>query len=312
MFKSKYKDSKFLELENEIKALKDELVQKEQDKTIWLSKLKRELTDVIVQHEHVNGQHHELGDLVDQIEEKFTNVAHLSEQSSNKSTSLLDKGDSLHDYSVKMVKKSQEGNQYVKNAEQVIQQLGENIKTSEQNMAQLHQRSKEVHTIVEVIKTIADQTNLLALNASIEAARAGEHGKGFAVVAQEVKKLAESTTDSISHIQTLTSAIQKEISEALASTKLSTELVEKGMAVSSETSEQIAQVLQSINHSQLNINEMKEMIGEQKNLSLQVENEMQQAKQLFNLAHELILQHIEDAKMVDQRLEKGIQQLNEN
>ncbi|MEO4054978.1 methyl-accepting chemotaxis protein [Solibacillus sp. CAU 1738] len=58
----------------------------------------------------------------------------------------------------------------------------------------LIQKVREIEGIVGTINEISDQTNLLALNASIEAARAGEHGKGFAVVAEEVRKLADQTS----------------------------------------------------------------------------------------------------------------------
>ena len=60
---------------------------------------------------------------------------------------------------------------------------------------------EEVKVMADVIAGIAEQTNLLALNAAIEAARAGESGKGFAVVAEEVRKLAEESSETVVTIQ---------------------------------------------------------------------------------------------------------------
>jgi methyl-accepting chemotaxis protein len=123
------------------------------------------------------------------------------------------------------------------------------IQSSAEIIDVLGRRADDIGKIIEVIDDLAEQTNLLALNAAIEAARAGEHGLGFAVVAEEVRKLAEKSTQSTKEISELIQGIQKEAREAVDNMEKSTTMVQEGLLLNKDLSfalEKISDVVSEV------------------------------------------------------------------
>ena len=116
------------------------------------------------------------------------------------------------------------------------------IQSSSEIIDVLGRRADDIGKIIEVIDDLAEQTNLLALNAAIEAARAGEHGLGFAVVAEEVRKLAEKSTQSTKEISELIQGIQKEAREAVDNMEKSTSMVQEGLLLNKDLSHALEKI----------------------------------------------------------------------
>lgn len=124
--------------------------------------------------------------------------------------------------------------------------IKEKVGVSVEKVQEMGERSSQIGSIVETIEEISSQTNLLALNAAIEAARAGEHGKGFAVVADEVRKLAERSSDATKEIAELIVGIQASVEEAITAMNDGAKEVESGVERAGQSGVALESILAAV------------------------------------------------------------------
>lgn len=162
---------------------------------------------------------------------------------------------------------SKGGMQLSQAAASEMHEVSASVSQTETKLESLKNAAQEITDVVSFISDIADQTNLLALNATIEAARAGEAGKGFAVVANEVKALANKTSENAEQIIAKVEALKNEISDINGNINAVVKAVEKGEQSITSTNEQMQNILsvsQSITEQSHNVSDI---LTEQKTAS---------------------------------------------
>ena len=137
---------------------------------------------------------------------------------------------------------SRAGGQVVHSSADEMRHVASAVNNAATTIRELENYSSEISAVINVIREVADQTNLLALNAAIEAARAGEQGRGFAVVADEVRKLAERTSESTHTIATVIDKVQAGARRAAEEIERGVTRVEGGVKMAHEAGSSITAI----------------------------------------------------------------------
>ncbi len=141
---------------------------------------------------------------------------------------------------------AEEGMQTVNDTATGIEEIRATTNAASDRILALGERSQEIGRVLTIIDEIAEQTKILALNAAIEAARAGDAGKGFAVVAEEIRKLADSVTESTQEIGRVVREIQASTSALIMSTERAAKKVDEGKTLAQATADALDRIVSQV------------------------------------------------------------------
>lgn len=176
----------------------------------------------------------------------------LSQRTEQQAASLEETAAALEEITATVKKtatNAREASKSVSTAKQTAETGEQVVQTAIQAMDAISGSSRQITDIIGVIDEIAFQTNLLALNAGVEAARAGDAGRGFAVVAQEVRALAQRSSQAAKEIKTLI--------------KASSEQVTQGVRYVDETGQALKRIVEQVVNINALVGEMAQAAGQQ-------------------------------------------------
>lgn len=149
---------------------------------------------------------------------------------------------------------------------EVIAQMDEikasNIHTIE-GIEQLKSQIDNIGDVVTLINDIADQTKIIAFNAELEAISAGDEGKNFHIVASEIRRLANSTTNSIHEIQDYIQGIQVASQKLIESSNNVTKCIEEETNLSHKLEGQFSSIQSSSDLTSSKASEISDIIEQQ-------------------------------------------------
>ena len=240
-----------------------------------ISKIKYAAENMASGSEQLSGSAEEISRGMDNQASRSSQIATATEEMSQTVVDVAKNTSNIFQVSTQAFDQAKDGEGVVKRSLDEVQTIASAVTESAQVMQRLGDSSKQIGNIVGVINDIADQTNLLALNAAIEAARAGEQGRGFAVVADEVRKLAERTTQATSQINNMISSIQSEVEHAEVTMNNATSRVESGVKFSRQAGDSLGGIVHSVNNLQSMVQQIASATEEMSTVSETISSDIQ-------------------------------------
>lgn len=205
--------------------------------------------------------------------EMSSSVAEITstmEELSASSSEIAENSNSVVSVANETLANSRKGAEGVQNVLGRMNDIRSDNQHSLQEIIELGSKSKEIGKVMEIINTIADQTRLIAFNAALEASSAGEAGKRFSVVAAEIRRLADSVTDSTGEIEARVSEIQDLISRLVITSDRGAGVIAGGISASAESAEKLEEIVTAATETSSAAQQISLSTQQQKTASSQV------------------------------------------
>jgi methyl-accepting chemotaxis protein len=227
----KLNNNQAIQLQQFVSDAEAESLKKEEQKMV----LEQELGTIFTSIKKVNDQiqhhlvsHNEMKTALQEISagsqtqsDQISSIASISETTMRQMEGMASMAEVLFQHSEEANVTAVNGTEKAAGLQLNMSELNTFIDELSITFKELTNKIEETNSFIGTIQGITEQTNLLALNASIEAARAGEAGRGFSIVADEIRKLAEMTSNTATRINENLSSVNQANSTALQKMNLS-------------------------------------------------------------------------------------------
>lgn len=207
------------------------------------------------------------------VEEMASSVAEITstmEELSTSSTQIADHSQSVVDVANQTLERSRTGTAAMQTLQTKMQDIRHDNEQSLVEIMALGAKSKQISKVMELINHLAAQTKLIAFNAALEASSAGDAGRRFSVVASEIRRLADSVTDSTQEIEDHTDEIQSAINRLVVASEKGATSIEQGVEVSKNTAQDLEALLKAASQTSNAAQQISLSTQQQKTASNQV------------------------------------------
>jgi methyl-accepting chemotaxis protein PixJ len=161
-----------------------------------------------------------------------------------------------------------------------MSRIRETVAETTKKVKRLGEVAQRMTQSVYLIDRVTQQTNVIAMNASIEAARAGEDSRGLGVLADEVRNLAEQSSDATDEMTRVIAEIQNQTNDVVRAMEMGAEQVAIGTELVEESRFQLGEISEVGSHLMKLVKEISAAAAQQQQVSSEVSETITEVAQI--------------------------------